>query len=217
MKFSPYQVFVFLWSFVLFSCKNHCPLPTCKIRTEHHHAINFKNTKSHQKELLKQRKEEQKKEQQAALAKQDSITNTQAENERLKNLNSENDQKLTDDTALEKKKVKRKNKSEASLDSKDPKTSATEENNDNKELAANDKGSEKSAKQEIKEAEKIEKQLEKEAKEAERKEKEANKEADIMYRSKVTPWWKKNKNPKIGEDYETPEREVKENIQDYDW
>ena len=39
------------------SCKTNCPLPSCKIRKQHHHALNFKNTREYEKEQRLKEKE----------------------------------------------------------------------------------------------------------------------------------------------------------------
>ena len=90
------RIFIFvLLSTLIWSCKNQCPLPSCQIRTQHHHALNFTNTKEHQKQLEKEQKEAQKAQQELELQKQDSIATAKAQQEMHDNLSADNDTEIT--------------------------------------------------------------------------------------------------------------------------
>lgn len=199
---------------LMWSCKSKCPLPSCEIRMEHHHALHFTNTKAYDKQHKKEVKELKKKQQQAAKASEDSLVNVQAKDEQEANLDPSNDVGLQQERRMNKEKEASEGEADEPKKKKKKKKKGegdAEEGND--EFATNNK----EAKKEIKAADKESKKLEKEAKQAAKKESENTKEAATVYRSRITPWWKKNQKPKVGENYKVPKEKVEENKQEYRW
>ncbi len=182
---------------------------------EHHHALNFENTKSFKKKRKKEAKKLKKEQKRVAKAEQDSIATAEkalAKQEELDALEAPvegdeakgNEEGSPDTEVAEEGKKKKKKKR---------KTEESEEEEVNEELASTDKAAKKELKRADKEAKKAQREADKEA----RKEKKKKKESDTVYRTRVRPWWKKPKNPKIGEDYDLPERKVENNKIEYTW
>ena len=202
---------------IMQSCKTNCPLPSCQIRTKHHHALNFKNTKSFKKSQEKEAKRLKKEQIHSAKAREDSIANAEQERLALENLDADHDKDLQkvkvvqevahkdnpkDNDLVENKKKKKKKKGQE------------EELEDvNQELASTDKA----AKKELKSSEKESKKLQKESDRIAKKEKSETEEAEAVYKSRMLPWWKKNQNPKVGQDYDLPAKKEVKNKNEYTW
>lgn len=213
----------------MWSCKTQCPLPSCKIRTEHHHALNFENTKELKKEAKKEAKRIKDEQKLAEQSHKDSVATAEKKQEELANLDADTDQNLhkveDEEQAKKKKKAKKEKKVKESDEtgddleeeksSKKKKRKKNEESNEevNEELASTDKA----AKKELKKADKESKRLEKESQEQAKEETKESKEADAVYRSRMIKWWKKNQNPKVGQQHKLPERKTKDKVEDYHW
>ena len=207
----------------MWSCKSKCPLPSCHIRTEHHHALNFKNTRSYKKEQLKEAKRIEKEEQDHAKAQEDSLATAEQKQRELNNLDAEHDKELQKVKIVEEQKKEKAGKeSETDIvsDNKESKKKKKKKNSGeegeeevNEELASTGKA----AKKEIKLADKESKKLQKESDRVAAKENSETKEAEAVYKSRLLPWWKKNQNPKVGQDYDLPERNEEKGRNEYTW
>ena len=194
------------------SCKSHCPLPSCQIRTEHHHALTFENTKAIKKEAKKEAKRIQQEQKVAEQAQIDSLETSQKKDEQLANLNADSDdnlQPIKEEHLKEKKKpkpkkdkkVKESGVSELDTEQNTKKSASHRKENLNEDETNSEVNQElvstdKEAKKELKTADKESKRLEKESQEQAKEEAKEGKEADTVYRSRMIKWWKKNQNPK---------------------
>ena len=230
-------------AFVLFSCKQKCPLPSCKIRKQHHHALNFKNTKQYEKDQRLKEKSRLEEQERLAQKEADSLANYEAHQHEIDELDPEHDLALQqeqefnshDDETSKKKKGRKKDKNKESIeddlgegedvmadasgevDSYDPYDDVADE--DDMDLAELDLDT-KEAKKELKELNKLTKDQEKEAKKAAKRERAEMKEADKVYSGEGGDnklWWKRGKNPEVGEEYDEPVRQEKKGINEYHW
>jgi hypothetical protein len=202
---------------LLSSCKSSCPLPSCQVRTEHHHALNFKNTKSYKKEQEKEAKRLEKELQSLAKAHDDSLALAEEKRVQLENMDAEHD------ADLQKVKINEVSSVEegVEVDTEQPKKKKKKKKNSdddtneevNNELASTGKA----AKIELKAADKESKELQKESDRISKKEDSESRQAGAVYKSRMLPWWKKNQSPKVGQDYELPEKEEKGNKTEYTW
>jgi len=216
-----YILLVFMTA-IAWSCKSKCPLPSCNIRMEHRHALNFKNSKSFKKAQKQEAKLAKKEEEDRIKATEDSLVTVAEKEKQLQDLDAAHDKELKEVKVVEEQTT---NKEEVTVESeitkkkKKPKKNKKEkpeeqgEDEINEELVSTDKA----AKKELKAAEKESRKLQKESDEATAIEEAENKESETVYTSRKIPWWKRNQKPKVGEDYNLPERKDKKGKTEYVW
>lgn len=185
-------------------------MPSCKIRKQHHHALNFKNTKEFQKEQQLEEKERVEREEAIAMRTADSLAKYDANKKAIDDLEPEHDLALQQEQELKAQKANEKSfekkggkkRKDEQLDDEVSFSPSGDENivadagggydseqfdpysdelaEEDMELADMELDT-KEAKKELKELDKLTREQEKEADKAAKKERAEMKESDKVY------------------------------------